>query len=214
MILVVLAIIYFGIHRIVSYFFDPFGANDKTYSRQELIENFNAKQKEIYAAKHYFESIVLKGKKVDIEFDGDRITRLEVYPTIDNAHQDRYAIDDSRRIDSIITALGWTKASVNKLRQKLEEANCISIFNDEPATIGFKRSGMGIYSFQVFDKPMADSTKIKYSRDSCLFIVANNRLVLEYGGGAIGPQCFPRKDLQNNNSHDHTRNTQTILGAR
>lgn len=48
---------------------------------------------------------------------------------------------------------------------------------------------MGMYSFIVFDKPMNDSLKAQYN-DGCTFICVNNRLALEYAGGAIGGQCF------------------------
>jgi hypothetical protein len=48
---------------------------------------------------------------------------------------------------------------------------------------------MGRYSFNLFDKPIADSLKTAYN-DGCTYIMVNDRLVLEYGGGAIGSQCF------------------------
>ncbi|QRQ63852.1 hypothetical protein [Sphingobacterium multivorum] len=50
-------------------------------------------------------------------------------------------------------------------------------------------SRMERYSFNVFDKPIADSLKTAYN-DGCTYIMVNDRLVLEYGGGAIGSQCF------------------------
>jgi len=50
---------------------------------------------------------------------------------------------------------------------------------------------MGMYSYNVFDKTIADSLKNHYN-DSCTYILYNDKLVLEYGGGAIGSQCFPK----------------------
>jgi hypothetical protein len=49
-----------------------------------------------------------------------------------------------------------------------------------------------IFRNKFFDDPIADSLKIKYN-DGCTYILVDNRLVLEYGGGAIGPQCFYNK---------------------
>lgn len=74
---------------------------------------------------------------------------------------------------------------------ELDKANCIEIENGEPTTIGWQRSGMGMYSYVLFEKPIADSLKKQYN-DSCTYILYNDRLVLEYGGGAFGPQCFPQ----------------------
>jgi hypothetical protein len=78
------------------------------------------------------------------------------------------------------------------LKEKLDKANCIQIESGEPAKIGFQRSGMGMYSFNVFDNPIPDSLRNNYN-DSCTYIMATDRLVLEYGGGAVGSQCFYNK---------------------
>ncbi|HET6225030.1 MAG TPA: hypothetical protein VFF27_02050 [Bacteroidia bacterium] len=96
---------------------------------------------------------------------------------------------DSERMDSILKPLGWTRETLELLKEKLDDANCIQIESGEPAKIGFKRSGMGMYFFNVFENPIPDSLKADYN-DSCRYIIANDRLVLEYGGGAIGSQCF------------------------
>jgi hypothetical protein len=92
-------------------------------------------------------------------------------------------------MDSIIQSMGWTRETFRALKEKLDNADCIQIESGEPAKIGFKRSGMGMYSFNIFDKPIPDSLKAHYN-DSCTYILVNDRLVLEYGGGAFGGQCF------------------------
>jgi hypothetical protein len=99
---------------------------------------------------------------------------------------------NTERMDSIIKPMGWTRETLKKLKDKLDDANCIQIESGEPTKIGFQRSGMGMYSFNVFDKPIQDSQKANYN-DSCTYIMVNDKLVLEYGGGAIGSQCFYNK---------------------
>ena len=81
---------------------------------------------------------------------------------------------------------------VKNLKDKLDKANCIGVTSGEPCNISFQRSGMGMYSFNVFDKPIPEREKAQYN-DSCTYILANDKLVLEYGGGAIGSQCFYNK---------------------
>jgi hypothetical protein len=51
---------------------------------------------------------------------------------------------------------------------------------------------MGKYYYNIFDRPIPDSLKAEYN-DSCTYILYNDKVVLEYGGGAVGPQCFPTK---------------------
>jgi len=51
---------------------------------------------------------------------------------------------------------------------------------------------MGMFSYELFSKPIADSLKDSYN-NGCADIIYNPTAVLEYGGGAIGPQCFPKE---------------------
>jgi hypothetical protein len=94
-------------------------------------------------------------------------------------------------VDSVIRTIGWTQQTLKELKQKLDKANCIQIESGEPTKIGWQRSVMGMYFYNVFDKPIQDSLKSRYN-DSCTYILYNDKLVLEYGGGAVGSQCFPR----------------------
>jgi len=99
----------------------------------------------------------------------------------------------SEKTDSLLNVLGWTQQTLSTLKRRLDKANCISIRNGTPCQIGFRRSRMGMYFYAVFDKAMADSVKEDYN-DSCRYILHNEKVALEYGGGAIGPQCFEDHD--------------------
>jgi len=177
-----------------------FGGFDKTYSIGDLINNFNDKHSQIFSAKKYFNKIVPPNKIVEIEFkDDDEIERLSISPR-DTGRGSNIALEfedwnlklKSKRVDSILKVLGWTNNTLSTLKEKLDEANCISIDNGDPGKIGFKRSGLGMYFFNVFDKPIPDNLKSRYN-DSCTYIYVNPNLVLEYGGGAVGNQCFFNK---------------------
>jgi hypothetical protein len=174
-----------------------FGGFDKDYSITDLKENFEKNKTEIYELKSYFNKVVPKDKFVEIEFEDDNTLSRFGISTLDTIKSDsikRMFLEwdletDTPRIDSIINTLGWTRETLKIIKQKLDNANCILIESGEPAKIGFKRSGMGMYSFNVFDKPIPHESRKKYN-DSCTYILANDKLVLEYGGGAIGSQCF------------------------
>ena len=73
-----------------------FGLFDKKYNTTELVENFNNNKQQIYIARQYFNSIIPKYKKINIEFDGKKISRLEIYP-----------IDTGRGSDLTTNFLDW-----------------------------------------------------------------------------------------------------------
>ncbi len=177
-----------------------FGGFDKDYSVTELKENFEKNKTEIYELKRYFNEIVPKNRFVEIEFDNDNtLTRFGIKPLDKTAGDPNGPMFlewdlqiNTERMDSIIKPMGWTRETLKALKERLDKANCIQIESGEPAKIGFQRSGMGMYSFTVFDNPIPDSLRKNYN-DSCTYIMATDRLVLEYGGGAIGGQCFYNK---------------------
>jgi hypothetical protein len=179
----------FFIYSILTFSFYDDG---KFYSKQDLIDNYNQKSQQIVDLKTYINKIVPANKSVDIEFDGNK--RLDIFHVIDSGTYDsNWDLKiSSKKVDTLLNKLGWTHQTLTSLKEKLDAANCISVKNGEPCNIGFQRSGMGKYYYNIFDKAIPDSLKSKYN-DSCTYILFQDRVVLEYGGGAIGPQCFPTK---------------------
>lgn len=176
------------------------GSFNKDYSVTDLKNNFNEKRNEINDLKMYFNGIVPKNRFVEIEFDNDStLTRLGI-EALDTTAGDPYGPMflewdlklNTQLMDSILKPMGWTNEILKTLKQKLENANCIQIESGEPSKIGFKRSGMKMYSFIVFENPIADSLKSQYN-DGCTYILVDNKLALKYDGGAIGNQCFQDK---------------------
>jgi hypothetical protein len=173
------------------------GAFDKDYSVTDLKNNFEKRKKEIYTLKKYYSGIVPKTKCIGIEFENNRtigILRIVPIDSMSRKPKDIYFYEydmkiNSTRTDSIITSLGWTKETIKELKKKLDDANCIGIENGNPTKINYQRSGLGMYSFNLFDQPISGSLRKQYN-DSCTYILINDSLSLEYGGGAIGQQCF------------------------
>ena len=89
--------------------------------------------------------------------------------------------------------IGWNQNTLKFIQKLLTEANCISIKNGKMTNIGFARSGMGKYSYNIFENKL-DQKEISEFNDGCTYIYYKDNIVLEYGGGAIGPQCFPNKN--------------------
>lgn len=170
------------------------GLNDKVYSVSELKNEYFKNEKEIKDLIEYFNSIQPKDKSIDIEFRNNRVLeRLKIdYKDSLKSDYQQWNVQVKSLLDPEFEKdLHWNEEQIDILKEKLDKANCISIEDGEPIKIGFKRSGMGMFSFDVFQKP---ETKRSVFNDSCQYILVNKDLALEYGGGAIGTQCFPIKN--------------------
>ena len=166
-----------------------FGGFDKDYSVTELKENFEAKKTEIYEVKNFVNKITPSEKLAHIEFD-DNNTLGIFHVKVDDKFESNWDVKiNSGKADTLLQKLGWTVEDLKTLKDKLDKANCIGVTSGEPCKISFQRSGMGMYSFNVFDQPIPDNLIEQYN-DSCTYILVNRKLALEYGGGAIGSQCF------------------------
>lgn len=176
---------------VCNYIANAFGTNDKVYTQKELIENYNFNEFKISQLSQFYSSICPANKIVEIEFENDNtISRITISEKNKVDYQEWNFKIDSHIADSIFATIHWNKNTLRLLKEKLDEANCISISNNEPFEIGFKRSGLGMYSFLKFNKPMNDSLKKMFS-NHCEFLIYNERVVFKYGGGAIGSDCFP-----------------------
>ncbi|MFT3824160.1 MAG: hypothetical protein QM731_09580 [Chitinophagaceae bacterium] len=192
----VLIVVGTGLLLFVGYVFTVFFTfsfdDGKHYSIQDLIDNYNARTEQVNDLKNFINSNVPVDKSVVIEFDGNK--GLSIFHIIGNGTYDsNWDLKiKSSKVDTLLNKLGWTHQTLKTLKDKLDAANCISFKNGDPCNIGFQRSGMGEYFYDIFDKPIPDSLKSHYN-DSCTYIIYRDKVVLEYGGGAIGPQCFQGK---------------------
>jgi len=205
-----------GILLFISYWIASTGIFASS-SKHELIDNYTKKEREIFKLRNYFNSIVPPGFSVYIEFGNDKKIDFLVYEGAWDINNRNYGLfqqwdinpydykeqpmthNDSseyspktKSLNLVKQKLGWNDATFRTIKNMLDKANCISVSNGDPTEIGFARSGMGKYSYQVFNNPLSDSLKKEYN-DSCTYIFYCRNVVLEYEGGAIGAQCFPDK---------------------
>lgn len=150
-----------------------------------MIRNYQEKQTQITELKRYFVSIVPSNTSVHIEFDNDE--ELAIFSTSNKAY---YNLNiSSLEAYETATSLGWNIETLKILKSKLDNANCISIENGNPATIGFKRQSFGMFLYKIFDQSLSDSLCNKYN-DGCRFIYYTDTVILEFGGGVFGAECF------------------------
>lgn len=135
--------------------------------------------------KKEFQQLVPKNYIVEIEFEpeskiltiSEEIT-LKIYKknvvNVNNNELQRYdgleinsenwnLKPNSEELKNIIKTIGWSNDTIAKIKKLLSEANCISIKNGEITTVGFARSGMGKYSYLIFNQPLNDKEKLEYN---------------------------------------------------
>lgn len=172
-------------------------------SKTELIKNYEDKSAEIENLKREYYKLVPKNYKVDIEFEPEnkiftisekitiKIYKLSAKGFYKIVSQNWDLEPDSKDLQKVIKSIGWSNETLLKIKKLLEAANCISIKNGPNTTIGFSRSGFGKYSYIIFDKPL-NTKEIEEYNNGCEYIFYKQNIVLEYGGGAVGPQCFEK----------------------
>lgn len=182
-------------------------------SKTELIENYENYENEILNIKKEYSKIVPENKIVYIEFENaskiltipEQIT-IKIYEIKDDNNKSNSKSDKlkrnietisenwnlkpgSEKLIDIISSLGWTEDTLTEIKNLLDTANCISVKNGDITNIGFARSGMGKYSYKIFEQKLSENQIEEYD-NGCEYIFYRDNIVLEYGGGAIGPQCF------------------------
>ena len=185
-------------------------------SKQELIANYENKKSEILTLKSEYQKLVPKNYIVEIEFEpeskilttNEEIT-IKIYKkkgekknsgSNEVERNDGFEVvsqnwnlkPNSKELEDVLLSINWTSQTISEIKKLLKDANCISIESGMTTTIGYARSGMGKYFYKVFDEILTSEQKEEYN-DGCQYIFYKENIVLEYGGGAIGPQCFERE---------------------
>jgi len=175
-------------------------------SKKQLIQNVDTNYNNIRAAQNFFKKIIPKEYSIYIEFKPpDKYLKLaeSVDFWVEKANNPGEGSKQvfrewdvelrSKKFDSLLSLTPFSRDEIQQLKIYLDKANCISISNMDKNEIGFARSGMGKYSYMIFEKPLTNE-EIKKFNDGCTYIFHKNNIVLVYGGGAVGPQCFPDND--------------------
>lgn len=179
-IILTIAFPFHSIHLITTIF-------ERSYNKQDLIYNFNENQNEIFELKKFVRKEIKDSCWVYIEVNKNKIPIFWV-KTKEVLIQKRDLKFESHTTDTMLQKIGWSKSTLLSLRNKLKAANCISIRSGEPGEIGFKRNSMGKYYYMIFDNPIRDLSLATFDR-GCAMEVLNNRVVLAFNGGSIGPSC-------------------------
>ena len=172
-------------------------------SRNELKANIDSNFEKISLLRKSFPTLIPKGYVVSIEFNPPNnlmMTKESVDMMIKDTTSKESKVKqewnmefNSEKLEQMLKRINWTNETLMNVKKLLADAKCISIKNGNTCTLGFARSGMGKYSFVLFKNDLTPD-EIKEYNDGCTYIFYKNNIVLEYGGGAVGPQCFTDVD--------------------
>ena len=184
-----LSLMAYGVFWVVKsiYNLDWFGP---MYTKEDLIKNYEKNFQAIEAVKAHIEQITPPGTLVHIRFEGDKLRLFNVKgPKEQNYHKNRDLTLNDEKTQLLLKKLKWDLSTLKMLKQKLDKANCISISNKKPVTIGWQVSGIDMLYYKIFDQNLSDRL-IKYYNQSCAHIFYKNNVVLEHRGGATNSDCF------------------------
>lgn len=90
---------------------------------------------------------------------------------------------------------GLDQNTLDAVVNRLKRAKCLDIWTSFPdyCEVGYRRVGLGKFSYRIYSKPMDDAQWQAALSDPTL-IPYNDTVVFEYGGGAAGPQVFPAEE--------------------
>ena len=122
----------------------------------------------------------------------------------DIADRYRCMLPDSTRLvvefenDSVPQSNILNEQNMKKLKSELEDCGCIGIdinnySSPNYSVLRFRRIGMGMYSFRLYDHPLTQEQQDSLNANECL-IVYNDSTVFEFDGGVFGVQYFVGKD--------------------
>lgn len=127
----------------------------------------------------------------EVDLSGNYATGWKLRSNVD------YTDDENK---SFLNDLGWTRFSIEDLKNKLSQINCTSFEKDDGYRAGFadKQSGTYYYRFSSYDSSEQQNAIL----DSCLIKYYKNDIFFEYKGYGRGPDCIKSKndaDFDNRN---------------
>ncbi|HET7732250.1 MAG TPA: hypothetical protein VFK73_00330 [Paludibacter sp.] len=159
--------------------------------------NFESHKKEFNELIVFYKEIVPKDKIIEIEFyDNTNLQRFQI-TDIDTiwVKKDSFYLSSSPLYfeweikidnipDSILSEINWTRQTFDMLKTKLDNANCISINNENPIIIDYKRDFFGEFTYHIYsDYDSAKMKEVKSKRNDLHFFC--DSVAWSYDTGAL-----------------------------
>lgn len=172
-------------------FFNPYGKCDADIMEKHYTE-YGGRMKQIY--RNLYDKMT-PGSYVHIEFEHGSVS---MFHFSNGSGEGEFNWDPSEeKVDSLLIQSGLDRKTLSWLEKELDKIDCISIameaVPEKPFQIGFRRIGMGKYTYQFYGRTLSPEEQDSINAWSYL-IVFNDSTVFEYGSGAFGSMQFPGKE--------------------
>lgn len=174
--IIVLAFILFFVVRIPMYRCSP----------DSMADHYNKKGPEIEELVTFAQSALDEGQTMCLVFERGKVSMFHT--------TSKYHWRDADSLRSLMAEVGLDEDEFQFIKKELKRVQCISIDTRSPdyCDVGYKRVAMGMFSYRIFYLPMNDEQR-EMALSNLHFIPYNERVVLMFGGGAVGPQVFPEE---------------------
>lgn len=186
---------------------------NSAYTKDSLIANYDKHEIEFSKVKSEYSKLVPKNHIVQVSFYNSEIflpkqsISIVIYK-IKNGYLSDAILEDgsnlelisrnnglvygSSELNTILKTLNWDEKILKKIESYLHQTGSYSIRNGEPALFEYKRYGLGVYSYKIFEKQLT-AQQILENNDGCNSIYYKKNVVLlsdAGGGGPKGVLCF------------------------
>ncbi len=156
--------------------------SNRSYSRQETIENFEKNEKEILLLADYFMHVKPDSNEVLFKPNGNRYTISIGLPNWAITPQHPYNAGrdmkiNSDKMDTLLSILGWTTNTVLTLKDMLIKANCkyISSHGDY-LQLDYGTGDVCSFWYIISKRPFADSIVERDTKLGVTFLRKNVRI--------------------------------------
>ena len=163
-------------------------------SVEDMAAHYEQYGKEMDETIAYIDQALDDSAFIHLEFDGYRVEMFYVSGKRDSLIHNHW--DDAGVMkDSLMSVVGLTKEEFDNIRTRLKRIGCIGVATGNAhsrAELFFRREGMGMYSYDIYKRPLTKEEKEMFMHDG-MFIPYSEKVIFVYGGGVFGPQSFPEE---------------------
>ena len=165
-----------------------------------MAKHYEKNKKEMEELVEYTDRALDDSIYVHLEFEGGEVAMFHISSKGDSYIRQSWNDEAVRRKDSLMKVVGLTPEEYGSIRQRLDRIDCIGIAKDTShpngkTVIYFRRVGMGMYSFILFDNPINQEEKDRFMKGG-EYIPYSDRVIFQYGGGAFGKQYFTTEERE------------------
>jgi hypothetical protein len=171
-------------------------------SFDEQLNNLNENEGEILKIDSEFKKMVPNNYRVFVEFQNENVVYNQkscinigiskkgkdgLYPemTMYNNLQ-----PGSKELATVLKTIKWNQKKLDKVKEVLDDAHCVSVQNGERTTIGFAKNSLGMLWYVVFPTKKLTNADIKELGTDKKYTYYRNNIVFKQDGGEIGPIKF------------------------